>query len=95
MIVSQTEFLTLTSVEDATLEYWLDEEWLLPKGLRGKLYFSDIDVARAQLILTLSGDFGVNTEGLGIILHLLDQIHSLRAAVSASLAGDNPPNSES
>ena len=42
--------------------------------------FSDMDVARAHLIRDLKGDFGVNDEGVDIILHLVDQLHGLRRA---------------
>jgi chaperone modulatory protein CbpM len=35
-------------------------------------------MARAQLILDLERDLGVNREGIGIILSLLDQVHGLR-----------------
>ena len=42
--------------------------------------FSDTDVARARLIQDLKGDFGVNDEGIDVILHLVDQLHGLRGA---------------
>jgi chaperone modulatory protein CbpM len=42
--------------------------------------FSDIDVARARLIQELKNGFGVNDEGVDIILHLLDQLHGFRRA---------------
>ena len=85
MMISHSEFLERTSVNGATLDFWLDEEWIIPESSLQEPYFSDADVARAQLILSLSGQLGVNDEGTGIILHLLDQIHSLRNAVGASL----------
>jgi chaperone modulatory protein CbpM len=39
---------------------------------------SEIDLARVQLIKDLKVDFGVNDEGVAIILHLIDQLHGLR-----------------
>ena len=39
--------------------------------------FSEIDVARAQLIRDL-GELGVNDEGIPIVLDLIDQLHGLR-----------------
>jgi hypothetical protein len=38
----------------------------------------------------------VNNEGLGVILHLLDQMHSLRRALAATLesARDRRPSSD-
>jgi chaperone modulatory protein CbpM len=40
-----------------------------------------MDVARARLIGELQTNFGVNEEGVDIILHLLDQLHGLRRAL--------------
>jgi chaperone modulatory protein CbpM len=42
--------------------------------------FSDMDVARARLIQDLKVAFGVNDEGIDVILHLMDQLHGLRRA---------------
>jgi chaperone modulatory protein CbpM len=42
------------------------------------LAFTEGDVARAQLILDLKREMGVNDEGIGIILSLVDQMHGLR-----------------
>ena len=35
-------------------------------------------LGRARLIHDLKVDFGVNDEGIAIVLHLLDQLHGLR-----------------
>jgi chaperone modulatory protein CbpM len=43
--------------------------------------FSDVDLARAQLIRDLRDDLGVNDEGISVILHLLDQVHGLRRSM--------------
>jgi chaperone modulatory protein CbpM len=40
--------------------------------------FSEMDVARAALIRDLKGEIGVNDEGVGIVLDLIDQVHGLR-----------------
>jgi chaperone modulatory protein CbpM len=45
------------------------------------LEFSETDLARAQLIQNLIDDLGVNTEGVGVALHLIDQVHDLRRAL--------------
>jgi hypothetical protein len=53
---------------------------------------TDRDVARARLIQDLETDFGVNNEGIDIILHLVDQFHGMRpvfARIQADL-GDRP-----
>ncbi len=40
--------------------------------------WSEEDALRARLIFELQRDFGVNDEAIPIILHLLDQIYSIR-----------------
>ena len=50
-----------------------------------ELAFTDMDLARANLIRDLKDNMGVNHEGLGVVLHLLDQMHTLRRALAAAL----------
>ncbi len=77
-MVDRLQFLTRTRLEVETLEIWIKEEWLIPRqGATGQ-EFSDADIARAQLIKDLKHDLGVNDEGIGVILNLIDQLHGLR-----------------
>ena len=73
------EFISRSHVDAATLNFWIEEQWLLPRASGGALQFSDADLARARLIRDLKLDLGVNDEGVAIILHLLDQLHGLRS----------------
>jgi chaperone modulatory protein CbpM len=41
-----------------------------------------MDVARARLIDDLKSGFGVNDEGVDVILHLVDQLHGMRRALA-------------
>jgi chaperone modulatory protein CbpM len=74
------EFLARLDVQVQALDFWLDQEWLVPDRTAAEMTFSDIDVARARLIQDLKNGFGVNDEGVDIILHLLDQLHGFRRA---------------
>jgi len=47
--------------------------------------FSDADVARAQLIGDLKNDLGINDEGVGVVLNLVDQVHGLRRVLTEVL----------
>ena len=78
MKISREEFLSLSGMEDETLNAWIEEEWLIPSGSSPELSFSEIDVARARLIRELQVDFGVNDEGVGVILNLVDQLYGMR-----------------
>ena len=68
-----------------TLEIWIEEEWLVPARAARELAFTEMDLARANLIRDLKEKMGVNDEGLGVILHLLDQMHGLRRALKDAL----------
>ena len=78
MKISREQFLSLSGMADETLNAWIEEEWLIPRGLSPETSFSEIDIARARLIRELRVDFGVNDEGVGVILNLVDQLHGMR-----------------
>ena len=73
------QFIDLSHLDLPTLNAWIEAEWLVP--IAPKLEFSDAELARVRLIQDLKVDFGVNDEGISIILHLLDQLHGLRCLV--------------
>jgi len=85
MIISKREFLYRAQLDQETLEIWIEEEWLVPGGTEAELQFSEADLARAELIRDLKRDLGVNDEGVGVILNLLDQVHSLRTVLAEVL----------
>jgi chaperone modulatory protein CbpM len=78
MKLNKQEFLSLSGMEHETLNTWIEEEWLIPRGSSVELSFSEIDIARVQLIRDLQTDFGVNDEGVGVILNLVDQLYGMR-----------------
>ena len=81
MIISKLDFLYRAQLDQGTLEVWIEEEWLVPSGTTAEPAFSEADLARAKLIRDLTHEMGVNDEGVGVILNLLDQMHSLRKAM--------------
>jgi chaperone modulatory protein CbpM len=85
MMINKREFLVRAQLEDTTLEAWIHEEWLVPAESSGEPTFSDADVARVQLIRDLKNDLGVNDEGVGVILNLVDQVHGLRRVLTELL----------
>lgn len=88
-MLSEKEFLEQTQVTQITLRAWISEEWLCPAQTAGELTFTEIDLARARLIADLTHDMGVNDAGVGVILHLIDQLHGLRRAM-VELRGSTP-----
>ncbi len=81
MIVNKQTFLTHAGIQTETLDLWLEQRWLIPDQTSAETNFSDMDIARACLIRDLKTDFGVNDEGIDVILHLVDQLHGLRRAL--------------
>ena len=78
MKISKEEFLSFSGMGHEMLDAWIAEEWLIPSGSSPELSFSEIDIARARLIRDLQVDFGVNDEGVGVILNLVDQLYGMR-----------------
>lgn len=85
MIITKLDFLLRAGLDQETLDVWIEEEWLLPSGTATGLAFSEMDLARAKLIRDLKQDLGVNDQGVGVILSLIDQVHSLRKALTELL----------
>ena len=86
MNITTAVFLEQSGIAPYTLEVWIAEEWIIPEMVEDGAAFSDADLARARLIRSLFDDMGVNTEGVSVALHLLDQVHGLRQAMAALLA---------
>jgi chaperone modulatory protein CbpM len=98
-MISSSEFLVRVRIDQQSLESWIAAGWIMPQR-EPELIFSDVDLARAQLIRELKEDFAVNDEGVSLILHLLDQIHGLRRSMRdmlEAMRGDRqqPPRHES
>ena len=85
-MITEREFLERARLDRRTLTVWLEEKWLIPARTTDELAFTDMDLARANLIHDLKNNMGVNDEGLDVVLHLLDQMHTLRRALAAALS---------
>jgi chaperone modulatory protein CbpM len=72
------EFLLHARLDAKVLDAWVEAGWLAPRRDAKASPFSEIDVARAQLIRDLRDDLGVNDEGVSVVLDLIDQVHGLR-----------------
>jgi chaperone modulatory protein CbpM len=80
-----SEFLVHARLDAHVLETWIEAGWLLPQQDGRVRDFSDVDLARAQLIVDLR-QLGVNDEGIPVILDLVDQLHGLRRMLRELLA---------
>ena len=84
------EFIGRSHLDIPTLNAWVEAEWLMPVTSRRKFLFSEADLARARLIQDLKVDFGVNDEGISIVLHLLDQLYGAGYSRDGAIAPRMP-----
>jgi len=85
MSMEHDEFLIRARLDGNVLEGWVAAGWLTPNAEEGMQQFSEIDLARARLIQDLRRDIGVNDEGVGVILDLIDQLYGLRRTLGRLL----------
>jgi chaperone modulatory protein CbpM len=77
-MMEMREFQVQASVDPDVLHAWIDTGWLIPEETEGRWTFRDIDLGRVQLIRDLERDFGVNEEGIALILDLVDRMGGMR-----------------
>jgi DNA-binding transcriptional MerR regulator len=79
VLLTRTVLCRVAGVSERELSLWEREELILPAriaevgGRSEPLYASDA-VDRARVIRALAEDLDVNLPGIGVILHLLDQL---------------------
>jgi chaperone modulatory protein CbpM len=83
MTVELKEFLARSGIDIRTIEQWFALEWIAPPQAAPRAVISEVDAARAFFIRDLKVEFGVNDEGIEIVLRLVDQMHGLRRAMLA------------
>ncbi len=77
-LVSRTAFRVLAGITDAELTVWEREEFIMPvdssDAADAEPLYDSSALRRARLIRTLAEELEVNLPGIGVILHLLDQM---------------------
>jgi chaperone modulatory protein CbpM len=91
MTMNKKQFLVSAGLQIEMLDFWIEQQWLVPEETADGAAFSDVDLARAHFIRDLKADLGVNDEGVDVILHLVDQLHGLRRALEQLHADHRPP----
>jgi chaperone modulatory protein CbpM len=76
-----TEIIELYQLNEIFIYECIEREWIIPSNTEETLLDQE-DIARILLIKDLKEEFGVNDESIPIILHLIDQIHSLKSQLS-------------
>lgn len=89
-MASLDEIVTLYAVERTEVTAWVAEGWVRPSPTPGGGEFDAVDEARIVLIHELRHDLQIEHEVVGIILSLLDELHTTRQlllTVGRALAG--------
>jgi chaperone modulatory protein CbpM len=84
MTMETHELLLAARIKTETLNAWIEAGWVMPRRDGDDVAFSDVDLARAELIRDLQ-DMGMNDEAVPVILDLIDQMHGLRRTLRALL----------
>ena len=79
-------FLLRARIDAQALETWIEAGWLSPRREAEDRFFSEVDVARAELIRDLTQEMGINEDGVAVVLDLVDQIHGVRQALREVLS---------
>jgi len=75
-IIHLDEACDLCGVNKEVIIHFVEEEWVRPINQEA-WELDEEDIARIRLIRELTEEFGVNDEGLSIILQLLDQLNRI------------------
>jgi len=81
------EFYLSVRIERHVVETWIDAGWIVPREAPEGRSFSAREAARVELIRDLKESFGVNDEGIDVILRLVDQVYGLRRSLRQVLSG--------
>ncbi len=77
--VAISEIEVASGINLETLRIFIQREWITPYSADS---LDDEDIARIRLIREIQENFRANDEALDLILHLMDQVYSLRARLA-------------
>lgn len=77
----------ICNVNKDVIIHFIDEDWVQPLGGNTR-EMDEEDLARIRLIRDLKEDFGVNDEGMSIILQLLDQLNRIHLEIDKFHQGE-------
>ena len=86
-IIKLEEACDLCGVNKEVIIHFIEEDWIHPAD-EETMKMDEEDLARIRLICELKDDFGVNEEGMSIILHLLDQLNLIRLELEKNHQGE-------
>ncbi len=73
----------VSGVTRVRLQTWVSRGWVLPAMTSDGPNYSEIDIARCDLIRELRDDLEIDHDAVEIVLSLLDQVYGLRRELRA------------
>lgn len=74
--------MTVTRLTRAQLDRYIDAQLVRPLRAEEGVFFSEVDIARLELVCDLSEDLDLDEIAVGIVLSLVDQLHEARRDLS-------------
>lgn len=72
----------MVRVTPARVRYYVRAGFVRPTRIEGDApYFGDDELARMRRIRRLQEDLGLNSAGVEVVLHLIDEVEQLQAAL--------------
>ncbi len=82
MLATIEQVVAEIKVTQGEVTAWIEQRWVRPLEEDGRYLFDEADRARIKLISELRGDLEVGEEAMPLVLRLLDQIYTLRRALT-------------
>ena len=80
-MITSREVVIRCRVNRGELEQWIERSWVRPIRADRGWRFSDVDLARIEMICDLIHDLDIAPDAIDVILPLIDQVHALRRTV--------------
>ena len=83
----------IPSLTRLRLTAFVEARIVVPLHAKSGPVFRQVDLARIELLCELAEEFGLDEDGLGLVMSLLDQLHAARRdlrAIAAAVAAEDP-----
>jgi len=84
-ITEDEAIVVVTRLTRARLVRYIEHDLVRPQHGAGGFLFDPADIARLELLCDLSEDLEMDEAALGVVVTLIDQVHSLRRDLTTVL----------
>jgi chaperone modulatory protein CbpM len=83
MVPEHDALQRVVGVTEIRLRTWVSRGWVSPTQTETGYVYSELDIARCDLIRQLRDDLEIDRETVPVVLSLLDQVYGLRRELRA------------